>query len=147
MPNYWVFSDKGMKQVMEALRNAGLSNYLNTLTLRLYKNDATPAHGDANGVLETADFTGYLDQATTNWGAAVTNGAAPNADVTDLTHTFTATGGAIANTIYGVLLIDGVGDWIAAQRTNLGVPATIDAAGKSYQFQPRLTGAIYSNYP
>jgi len=147
MANYWVLSDFGAKQLAESLRNATLSNYLNSLFLRLYINNHVPVHGDGNGAFTKATFTGYADQATTAWGAAATNGSPPNADITDTTHTFTATDGVSANTIYGVLLLDAAGNWIAGQYTNLASPAVLDAAGKSYQFQPRLTVAPYAGYP
>lgn len=147
MASFWVLSDKGGRQFAEALRNAGLANYLNTLTLRLFINNHVPLHGDAIAAFTTANFAGYADQATNAWGAAATNGNPPDADVTDSVHTFNCTAGAPANTIFGVLLIDGAGDWILAQYTNLAVPAVLDAAGKSYAFQPRITVAPYSAYP
>ena len=67
---------------------------------------------------------------------------------TDSPHTFTATDGVTPNTVYGYYITDPAdGAVIISQRTNLGVPAVLDAGGKSYVITPRVTGAPYAAYP
>lgn len=156
MANFWIISDQGYLDFLNALRNAGLSNYLNTLTLRLWVNNFTPAHDSALGLFNEANFNGYAAQLTTNWGAAAVNFGGLNTDTLDVVHTFLATNGLIVNDIYGAYLTDAAGGggaatkWLAAWRSEMadaGTPMVIDAAGKAYQFQPRLTLASYANWP
>jgi hypothetical protein len=147
MPNYWIISDGGMLALINALRDPAHANYLNSLTLRLYQNDFTPVHGTTTPTFIEATYSGYVAQPANNWGAPATNTAPPDADTTDALHTFAHNGGAVGNTIYGVYLTDSGGNWIFAQRTNVTPPPVLDAATKTYQFTPRLTGAIYSAYP
>lgn len=156
MANYWILSDQGYLDFENALRANALANYLNTLTLRLWVNNFTPVHGTLIGGFTEATFGGYAAQPTTNWGAAAVNSGGLNTDTLDLVHTFTATGPPLPQTVYGAYLTDAAGGggaatkWLAAWRSEFAdaaTPVILDAAGKAYQFQPRLTLARYAAYP
>lgn len=143
MPNYMVLSTNGMMRVSQGGRT-----YLNTLVLRLFSNNFTPAYNSALVAFTECNFHGYASQNTTGWSTAATNAQPPDADMTDANHGFTSTDSSVPNTIYGAYFTDPAdGAWIMAQATNISPPAVLDAAGKSYVFTPRLTAAPYANYP
>ena len=143
MANFVVITDTGMERLMD-----GGVSYLSSLVCHLYQNNYTPLFTSIPSNFTECTFHGYAAQATSSWSTPTTNASPPNADTTNSPLTFTATDGAVPNTVYGAYFLDpSDGSLIMAQRTNLTVPAVLDAAGKSYVLTPRLTGATYSAYP
>lgn len=109
-------------------------NLLNACTLRLYKNDYTPVSGSTLASFTQANFTGYADQAVTDFGVVYDNGA--NEAETDTgVHTFSCTGTAVSNDIYGWVLFDAANKVIAAARFSAPVPITMNGPGLSISVQ------------
>lgn len=72
-------------------------------TLKLYKNDVTPAEGDTNATYTVADFTSYSDKTLTG---ASWNGASTAGGTTSKTYAQQSwTCGASGNTIYGYYVL------------------------------------------
>ncbi len=85
-------------------------------TLKLFQNDITP---DPNMLIATfteATYSGYASvDLTTEWAAPVED-ADGKWSIAPLPHDFTHSGGAVANTLYGLYVVDGVaGVYFAAR--------------------------------
>lgn len=111
--------------------------YLQTLTLRLFKNDHPPVETDDVFAFDEATFTGYAAVPTTGWGMPALD-AAFRAQIVEVLHTFACTGPAVPNTIFGYYLTDPAGRLVWAE---YGPPGgqIMDGVGKVYLVQPRLT--------
>lgn len=119
-----------------ALLNAK-RGFLNTLFLHLYQNNHTPAAGDTFDDYTVCTFQGYFSQQLGNWGVPFLN-AQGKGETDEVVHTFTATDGSIANYVFGYLVTDSNDNLIFAELNPAG-PFLIDAAGKSFSVQPRMT--------
>ncbi len=111
-------------------------NYLNTLTLRLFKNDYTPTVDSVVGDFTVADFPGYAGITLNDFGASYGN-TAKNAESDTGVHTFTCTGapsGGVQH-IYGWYTVDGAGDVGPAARFAAPVPIDLTGAGQSISIQ------------
>lgn len=111
--------------------------YLNTLTLRLFANNITPADTDVVGDYTEATFTGYAAIATVSWGAAYLN-ANNIAQIDEIVRTFTQTGTTVVNNIYGYYLTAPGGALVFAERNPAG-PIAMAATGATYSVQCRMT--------
>jgi hypothetical protein len=149
-------SDAGYLAFLDALRNPAKGNFLNSLFLRLWVNAFTPGHATPLGAFTEASFGGYGPQSTTNWGPPAVNSSSVNVDTLDMVHTFTATGPPLPQTVVGAYLTDAAGaggsatQWYLAwvsEDYSAGTPVVLNAAGQFYNFQPRLTLAVYPAYP
>lgn len=112
--------------------------WLNTLTLRLFQNSHVPAVDDDASDYVQASFSGYAAQPWSAW-AAPTLDANNNDQFTHSPLTFSHSGGATANQIYGYYATDGAGAVVLAESNGVsgGVPMT--GAGFSYS----VTGNFY----
>jgi hypothetical protein len=81
-----------------------LKNNWETLTLRLYVNDRTPADADTSADYAEANFSGYAPVPTSAWADAVANPDAVHWQVQSTPVTFTHNGGAQTNNVYGYFL-------------------------------------------
>lgn len=127
-----VFVRPGLVDMLEETRALLL-----TCELCLYKNDYTPTDATVIADLTEADFTGYARIDLDGWTAAFLN-AANIAEMRETLRTFTATGGATANTIYGYFILDAGGNLMAVQRNPAG-GQVINGAGQVYPVWPRVT--------
>lgn len=114
-----------------------LKAYFNTLTLRLYQNNHTPADTDTAASYTEATFAGYAAVALGSWSNAFLN--SDNYGETDeTTRVFTCTGSSPANTIYGYYITDGSGNLIWAEINPAG-SFLINTAAQTYTVLPRWT--------
>lgn len=111
--------------------------YLNTLTLRLFRNDHVPVQGDLAINYQEANFPGYAAQALNGWGAVFLNGNS-EAESDEQNRTFQMTGAAPANDIYGYYVTDAAGNFIFGERSP-SAPFAMNAVGKQYIVQCRAT--------
>lgn len=109
----------------------------NTLTMRLYQNNKVPADADVLADYTEADFSGYLAQAFTNWGAALTtaNKAQSQADSIDSTHN----GGPTNNNIFGYYVTDSANTKLYWAERDPAAPTVINANGQKFTVVPRFT--------
>jgi len=119
-----------------ALLNAK-KNFLITLKIGLYQNNHSPSATDTIADYTPCSFDGYASQLVNSWGNAFLN-AQGKAETDEQVHTWTATGGSVANQVFGYYIFDGGNNLIYAELNPSG-PFLIDAAGKSFSVQPRLT--------
>jgi hypothetical protein len=110
--------------------------YLKTLRIRLFQNDHVPTAIDVVGAYTEANFNGYASILTNNWGPAFVNGGF-DGETDEVNRTFTATNGAVVNTIYGYYFTDPAGNLIYAERNPAG-GYVINAGGQTYTVLPRL---------
>lgn len=104
-------------------------NYLNGLKIRLFKNNYTPVVGSVLADFDEATFDGYLWKALNSFGVVFLN-VTNNAETDSAVLTWTATGGVIANDVYGWYTEDTDGKVGPCARFDPG-PIRIDAAGKA----------------
>jgi len=114
-----------------------LLTYLNGLTLRLFQNNINLAITDTAGTYTEATFTGYSAIALGAWGTAFLN-ASSLAETDEVVRTFSQTGTAVTNTIYGYYITDSGGNLIYAEKNPNGSFA-MNTAGLTYSVQPILT--------
>jgi hypothetical protein len=106
-----VFLQQGDLSVLNTVRLDG--NCLKTL--KLFKNDHTPAVDDVNADYTEADFSGYASFALGNWNAAFLN-PDDKGEIDATAHEFAHNGGATGNTIYGVYVVNNAGNVVYAER-------------------------------
>jgi len=110
---------------------------LNTYFIHLYQNNHTPSAGDTFADYTVCNFNGYARQATTQWGVPFLN-AGGKGETDDVVHTWTALDGSVANQVFGYLVTDAANNLIFAELNPAG-PFLVDAGGKSFSVQPRMT--------
>lgn len=119
-----------------------LRNYFNKLapsdkTLRLFKNNITPAETDTAATYTEADWTGYagISIAAASW--TVTEGAPSQAAAP--TQDFTSTANQTAQINYGYYTTDN-SDGVAQFGERFGgTPPTIQSTGDKIQITPQFT--------
>lgn len=89
--------DVGEAELLDDMLNA------RDRTLKLYKNDITPAESDTAGTYTEADFTSYAAKTLTgaSWNAASTSGGTTSKTYAQQSWTC----GASGNTIYGYFVV------------------------------------------
>ncbi len=112
-------------------------NFLDTLFIGLYQNNHVPAAGDTIDDYTPCNFNGYARQATTAWSAPFLN-AAGKAETNDVVHTWTALDASVANQVFGYFVEDLEHNLIFAELNPAG-PFLVDAGGKAFSVQPRMT--------
>lgn len=112
------------------------TNYLLTLTLRLYKNNHVPVVTDVLANYTIADFPGYGSQSLNDFGAVFLN-ADNEAESDTGVHTFVCTGVPAGGSqdIYGWYTVDGAGKLGPAARFTAAVPITLTGSGQSISVQ------------
>lgn len=118
--------------------NGTVQAWLNTLTLRLFKNNHTPSISDTNSSYTEADFSGYASQAWNAWGSPSLD-ANNNDQFAHAAKTSTHNGGATNNQIYGYYATDGAGDVVLAESN--GVSGGVAMAGSGFTYT--VTGNFY----
>lgn len=105
--------------------------------IRLFKNNFTPTGASVAADFTEADFDGYASQTVVAWGAGFLNGS-NQGEIDHAIKTWTATGGATPNTIYGYYLTrDSDGKVYYSERNPAG-GVLINGAGQTYSVVPRL---------
>jgi hypothetical protein len=107
------------------------------LSLRLFQNDWTPSPDDDTADYVQATFNGYLALALTDFGASFLN-ANLKAEIDAPAKTYTQTGAAIVNTIYGYYVTNGQNLLVYAERNPAG-GVVMDKAGLTYTVVPIVT--------
>src|SRR5438105_11666260 len=89
--------DVGERELLDDMLNA------RDRTLKLFKNNVTPAEGDTNATYTVADFGGYVDKtiAGASWNAASTASGVTSKTYAQQTWTCSVTG----NTVYGAYYV------------------------------------------
>lgn len=119
--------------------------WLNSLTLRLFKSVHTPAVTDHLADLGSeCDFGGYAAQASNDWTGPVLS-SNNNDKYTLPTHTFTATGAGLPQTVYNWGYTDAAGKLVMAQAAPAG--STLNNAGDAFSVSGpvalgQLSGAV-----
>jgi hypothetical protein len=110
---------------------------LNALNLRLFQNNITPNGTETNVTFQEATFTGYASQVPTFplFALNALNEAESNAG----TYTFTQTGVAVTNNIFGYYLNDGANNLYFSER-DPAAPFAMNATGRIYQVTPDIQG-------
>jgi len=111
---------------------------LENAELCLFKNNYTPINTTILSDLTEANFTGYSRITLTGWSAAALD--ANNKAATSLgPQTFTCSGGATPNDIYGIFVLTSGGALLYAERNPAGA-VTINTAGQTFSYTPKFTG-------
>lgn len=130
-----VLCNNGENRMLALLVNkTGYS--LADMTLRLYKNDVTPAETDTAATFTEATFTGYaaVSLASADW--TLTPGAPSSAACAQ--KTFTSSADQALQTIYGYYLTEnGGGTLVAAERFSASVG--IISNGDNIKVTPTIT--------
>jgi len=117
--------DEGLVEKITKLKEQ-LFEYL---TVHLYQNDKVPAAADTAADYTPATFSGYAAQNMSGWGVPSIAGGV--AQVAPGTYSWTHSGGAVANTIYGWYATSLEGKLIMVSRRGAG-PVTLNGAGQTY---------------
>lgn len=112
-----------------------------TVHIRLYQNNIVPGPGDTFATFTEASFNGYAAGSLVKVGTVFTNAAGQAEQDFQLTN-FTATNGAVPNTIYGyyVGIKVGAGAESLLWAERFAAPVVINAAGQQINVSPQLTG-------
>ena len=129
----------GEQKLLDVIR----TGIFNNATLRLFQNNITPADGDTLATYSVATFTGYANITLNAWGAVFTNGAG-KAETDETVRTFTQTGTAVTNTIYGYFVVAADGTTLLYAERNPAGGVAMDTTGKTYSVLPRFTFASES---
>ena len=130
--------NEGEEQMLRYITGNEVFASGDTLKLKLYDNDITPAEGDSFSTYVESTGTGYGDTTLQgdSWTFAIEAGDTVHADYAQ--QTFTYTGG---DTLYGYYITskDDVGDTIVlwAERFTDG-PYTIPGGGGTVKVTPRI---------
>jgi len=117
--------------------NGIIVELLESAELCLFKNDYTPIATTVLADFTEADFDGYARIVLSGWPAAALD-ANDKASTELAAQTFTKSGAVTANTIYGVFVLDDVGNLLYAERNPAG-GVVINTAGQTYSYLPRFT--------
>ncbi len=126
-----VFVETADLSIISAMISASLVG-----TLKLFKNDHTPAVTDSASDYTEADFSGYGGSETPSWGTPFVNGANKgqvDADPIVYTHS----GGGTSNTVYGAYVLDGSANLIYADR--FPAPFLMAVGGDTFSYAPSFT--------
>jgi hypothetical protein len=107
-------------------------------TLKLFKNNITPAETDTAATYTEADFTGYVATTLAGAGWTITPGAPTEAVFAE--QSFTSSAGAQSQNVYGYYVIEAVSGFIQwAERFTNG-PYLIQNNGDVIKVTPKFTG-------
>lgn len=105
-----------------------LTDDIEGLSLRLFKNNHTPDPSDVVGDYTVADFSGYANGVVPAFGAAVPDG--DDALATAVPYAWLHNGGGVTSDVYGYYIVDGGGVLVLAERY-AGAPVSM-APGTAY---------------
>lgn len=111
--------------------------WVETLTLRLYKNDVEPDEGLPTSQFSESTFPGYAPVNPLDFAPAVLLGSG-KAQARDNLRNWTRGAGTGAEDIYGWFITNSAGEWIFAHRTSLA-PVPMRVEGQTYSLEVRLT--------
>lgn len=138
-----VVPDVGEVAMLNSILSVTASAVLDPLTLKLYSNNRTPAHGDVAGDYTVVTGGGYASTALvkTNW---VVSSGSPSVAQYNAFIDFNFTGATGApGTIYGYYITDANGTLICSER--FPSPPFTPINGSLIRVKPRLTCASVSN--
>ena len=106
-------------------------------TLKLFQNNHVPAVTDTEANYTEATFSGYagIDIHALS-GAAFVNGSGQG-EVDCTTQTFSFSGGAISNLVYGAYVVDSAGQLVYAER--FAAPVSMSASPDQIIYTPKFT--------
>lgn len=109
----------------------------NSVLIRLFENNHTPAAGDVLSTYTTATFPGYSDKTADNWTASsiVSSKATTTADP----KTWTPSSASAGKVVYGYLLIDPDGTTLLGAELDPNAPIDMALPTESYQVTPKFT--------
>jgi len=118
--------------------DAIITELLDGAELALFKNNYTPINSSILSNFTEANFTGYSRITLSGWSAAALD--ANNKAATSLgPQTFTCSGSATPNDIYGIFVLTAGGALLYAERNPAGA-VTINTAGQTFSYTPKFTG-------
>lgn len=129
-----VWADNGVSKILGVKRT-----YLNSCSLRLFVNNHAPVHGDTVAAYTEASFAGYAALTPLSFGAPSVDGTGKGT-IADASHTWTATGAGLPQTVYGYYVTDPDGSLVYAEANGGGF--IIGAAGVSYSVQLNVTDKV-----
>lgn len=107
------------------------------LSLRLYKNNITPAETDVASTYTVADFTGYGNKALTGSSWTVTEGAPSDAAYAQ--QTFASTADQTAQSVYGYYLVQASSGLLVWSERFTNGPYSIANNGDEIRVTPKIT--------
>lgn len=126
-----IFTQAGLEYDLNVL----VSNY-SGLKMGLFQNNVTPSLTTSLSDLVECNFEGYTAShppdgraAVAGWSGVTFN--TPSAQSTATSISWTATGGAVVNNVYGYFVINAAGVLVFFEKNPAG-PVPINAAGQSY---------------
>lgn len=134
--------DIGLDFMVSAIRTALIAE---GPKLHLFKNNITPGKAHVLADFTEADFDGYAPQTISNWVATVVSGHI--AITTPDPNTFTSTGGATPNDVYGYYVTDSFNAVLWWAERDPAAPFVIAAAGRKYVVQLLLGGENLAGVP
>lgn len=132
-----------MKDGLQKSSDVGIQN-MGHVTVKLFKNNVTPAKGDVLATYTEADFSGYASVDAGDIAADVWDGVAFVWTFNAGTVTFTVGAGGVPNNVYGAFWVSAGGLLLAAERF-AGAPVSMNTLGYSISYTPTLTSE--SKYP
>jgi len=127
-----VVLQQGDLEFLETVRSAATV----LTSLKLFQNNHVPAVTDVNANYTEATFSGYLAMALGVWNLAFINPSGKG-EIDANPQAFSHNGGGVANSIYGVYVVDATGNVMYAER--FPAPVLMAALGDSITYTPRLT--------
>jgi hypothetical protein len=124
--------DGGISKMLDKL----LTAYGNTLVLKLFKSNTTPAAGDTAATYTEADFPGYAASNCTNWTASTVASSVATSSADQKTFSRSSTG--TAQNIYGYFVLDSGGNLLFAER-DPSAPIPLTNSGDAYLVTPKFT--------
>ena len=106
------------------------------ITLRLFQNNHVPLLSDTTADYTQADFSGYSGGQPIVWGVAFINGS-KQGEIDGVLLIETHDAGGVANTIYGVYVVNGAGNLRYAER--FPAPISMSALGDQIKYVPIVT--------
>lgn len=117
--------------------NTITAGLLNGAAIRLFKNDLTPINTTVLADFIQADFTGYAAQTLAGWAVAILD-ANNKGSSTATVNTWTCSGLAVPNTVYGVYIVSAAGALLYAERNPSG-GILVNSIGQTYAYTPVFT--------
>lgn len=121
-----------LKEYLDATKS-----YRNSLTLRLFTNDHTPADNDVAEDYTEATFAGYSSITPLNWSDAVWDDVDAAISVEQV-RGWVVTAPSPGQQVYGYYLTDPDGFLVYAERA-IGAPTAMSTVGVAYVVYPRVT--------
>jgi hypothetical protein len=127
--------------VPDAGENVALEAFVNKTApqnqiLKLFQNNITPSDTDTAGTYTEATFTGYaaINLTGSSWNAATAGTITYSAQ-----QTFTASGSAVSNSIYGYYIVQATSGILMWSERDASAPFTVANTGDAVKLTPTIS--------